>query len=51
MKKRIRQFNIRKWTERQDSKRAKIIKNSIFFAKHPLTWLLLCIIIAYGFDL
>ena len=51
MKKRIKQFNMRKWTERRDSKRAKFLKGLTFALKHPLTWLVLCIIIVYGFGL
>ena len=51
MKKRIRQFNMRKWTENKESRRAKIIRNVRFFAGHPLPWLILCIIIVMGFDL
>ena len=51
MKKRIKQFNMTKWTERRDSKRAKFLKGLTFALKHPLTWLVLCIIIVYGFGL
>ena len=51
MKKRIKQFNMAKWTERRDSKRAKFLKSLTFALKHPLTWFVLCVIIVYGFDL
>jgi len=51
MKKRIKQFNMAKWTENRDSKRAKFLKVSTFALKHPLTWLVLSIIIVYGFGL
>ena len=51
MKKKIRKFNMAKWTERRDSKRAKFLEGLIFALKHPLTWFVLCIIIVYGFGL
>ena len=51
MKKRIKRFNMAKWTERRDSKRAKFLKNMTFALKHPLTWFVLCIIIVYGVEL
>ena len=51
MKKRIKQFNMAKWTENRDSKRAKFLKSLTFALKHPLTWFVLCVIIVYGFDL
>ena len=41
-------FNINKWQEAETKKR-KIRKECvIFFAKHPLTWVILMKIFAYG---
>jgi len=51
MKKRIKQFSIRKWTEKNDSRRVKIAQNIRFFAGHPLPWLVFFTIIVYGFNL
>ena len=51
MKKRIKQFNIRKWTENKDSRRAKIAQNIRFFAGHPLPWLVFFMLVVYGFEL
>ena len=51
MKKIRRKFNIVKWNENKRKFNKDFCKSAKFIAFHTLTWMLITIIIVYGFDL
>lgn len=51
MKKIRKKFNIRKWNENKRKFNKDFCKSAKFIALHPLIWILIIIIVVYGFDL
>lgn len=49
--KKVKAFSMDEWLKERDSRRRRLLRGTIFMLKHPFTWLMLTIIIVYGFGL